>query len=253
MMSIQEPILKLNNVTKYFGGVIAVDKLTMDMSKSDILGAIGPNGAGKTTFFNLITGVFPLTSGDIYFNGEKINGLKPHCIAQAGIARTYQNIRLFESLTVYEHVRYGQFIHKRFNGNQEQKTAGGESSLKEEAQEVLSFLGIWNLKEEYASSLAYGQQRRVEIARALAMKPRLLLLDEPTAGMNLDEKKEILQTMKKICGRGISIIVIEHDMRLVMNVCTKIVMLNFGKKIAEGTPQEISENKMAKEIYLGKE
>lgn len=253
MMSIQGPILKLNNVTKYFGGVIAVDKLTMDMSKSDILGAIGPNGAGKTTFFNLITGVFPLTSGDIYFNGEKINGLKPHCIAQAGIARTYQNIRLFESLTVYEHVRYGQFIHKRFNGNQEQKTAGGESSLKEEAQEVLAFLGIWNLKEEYASSLAYGQQRRVEIARALAMKPRLLLLDEPTAGMNLDEKKEILQIMKKICGRGISIIIIEHDMRLVMNVCTKIVMLNFGKKIAEGTPQEISENKMAKEIYLGKE
>jgi branched-chain amino acid transport system ATP-binding protein len=252
-MSIQEPILKLSNVTKCFGGVMAVDKLTMDMSKSDILGAIGPNGAGKTTFFNLITGVFPLTSGDIYFNGEKVSGLKPHCIAQAGIARTYQNIRLFESMSVYDHVRYGQFIHKRFNGNQEQRTAGGGSSPKEEAQEVLEFLGIWNFKDEYASSLAYGQQRRVEIARALAMKPQLLLLDEPTAGMNLDEKKEILQIMKKIRSRGISIIVIEHDMRLVMNVCTKIVMLNFGKKIAEGTPQEISENKLAKEVYLGKE
>jgi branched-chain amino acid transport system ATP-binding protein len=253
MMPVQEPILKLNDVTKYFGGVIAVDNLSLDMSKSDILGAIGPNGAGKTTFFNLITGVFPLTSGDIYFNGGKISGLKPHRIAQTGIARTYQNIRLFESLTVYEHVRYGQFIHKHFNGNQEQETAGREHSLKEEAQEVLAFLGILNLKKECARSLAYGQQRRVEIARALATKPRLLLLDEPTAGMNLDEKKEILQIMQKISDRGISIIVIEHDMRLVMNVCTKIVMLNFGKKIAEGTPKEISENKMAKEIYLGKE
>jgi len=252
-MPAQEPILKLNGVTKYFGGVIAVDNLSMEMSKSDILGAIGPNGAGKTTFFNLITGVFPLTSGEIYFDGEKISGLKPHRIAQAGIARTYQNIRLFESLTVFEHVRYGQFIHKSFNGNQGQKTAGREHSLKEEAQEVLAFLGISNLKKEYARSLAYGQQRRVEIARALATKPRLLLLDEPTAGMNLDEKKEILQIMQKISDRGISIIVIEHDMRLVMNVCTKIVMLNFGKKIAEGTPQEISGNKMAKEIYLGKE
>jgi branched-chain amino acid transport system ATP-binding protein len=253
MMSMEEPILTLNDVTKKFGGVVAVENLSMDMSKTDILGAIGPNGAGKTTVFNLITGVFPLTSGDIHFNGEKINGLKPHRIAQAGIARTYQNIRLFDSLTVYEHVRYGQFIHKRFNGNQEQKHAGGGSSPKEEAQEVLEFLGIWNFRGEYASSLAYGQQRRVEIARALAMKPRLLLLDEPTAGMNLDEKKEILQIMKKISDRGIATIVIEHDMRLVMSVCTKIVMLNFGKKIAEGTPQEISENKMAKEIYLGKE
>lgn len=249
----EEPILTLNDVTKKFGGVVAVENLSMDMSKSDILGAIGPNGAGKTTVFNLITGVFPLTSGDIHFNGEKINGLKPHRIAQAGIARTYQNIRLFDSLTVYEHVRYGQFIHKRFNGNQEKKHAGGGGSPKEEAQEVLEFLGIWNFRGEYASSLAYGQQRRVEIARALAMKPRLLLLDEPTAGMNLDEKKEILQIMKKISGRGIATIVIEHDMRLVMSVCTKIVMLNFGKKIAEGTPQEISENKMAKEVYLGKE
>lgn len=252
-MSKEEPILKLDNVTKNFGGVVAVDGLSMDMMRSDILGAIGPNGAGKTTVFNLITGVFPVTEGAIYFRGKQISGRKPHRIAQSGIARTYQNIRLFESLTVYEHVQYGQFIHSRYRKAKGDRTGNGKESLAEGAREILEFLGIWDLRKEYASSLAYGQQRRVEIARALAMKPKLLLLDEPTAGMNLDEKKEILQMMKSISEKDIAIIVIEHDMRLVMNVCSKIVMLNFGEKIAEGTPAEISGNAMAKEIYLGKE
>jgi branched-chain amino acid transport system ATP-binding protein len=249
MVSRAEPIIRLHNVTKKFGGVTAVNQLTMDMKQEDILGVIGPNGAGKTSVFNLITGVFPLTAGEIHFQGHQISGLKPHRIAQAGIARTYQNIRLFESLTVYEHVEYGQFVHKRCNSDGVRE--GG--NVREEAQEILDFLGIWELRNSYASSLAYGQQRRVEIARALATRPALLLLDEPTAGMNLDEKKEILQMMNSINEKGIAILVIEHDMRLVMNVCTRIVMLNFGKKIAEGTPAEISENPEAKEIYLGKE
>jgi len=253
MMSKEEPILKLDTVTKNFGGVVAVDRLTMDMTRSDILGAIGPNGAGKTTVFNLITGVFPVTEGTIYFRGKPISGLKPHRIAQAGIARTYQNIRLFESLTVYEHVQYGQFIHARSRKAKGDKAVAGKDELAEGAREILEFLGIWDLRKEYAASLAYGQQRRVEIARALAMKPKLLLLDEPTAGMNLDEKKEILQMMNSISEKDIAIIVIEHDMRLVMNVCSKIVMLNFGEKIVEGTPAEISGNAKAKEVYLGKE
>jgi len=252
-MSKEEPILKLDRVTKNFGGVVAVDRLNMDMMRSDILGAIGPNGAGKTTVFNLITGVFPVTEGTIYFRGKPISGLKPHRIAQGGIARTYQNIRLFESLTVYEHVQYGQFIHSRSRKAKGDASGTGTKSMDDGAREILEFLGIWEFRKEYAGSLAYGQQRRVEIARALAMKPKLLLLDEPTAGMNLDEKREILQMMKSISEKNIAIIVIEHDMRLVMNVCTKIVLLNFGEKIAEGTPAEISANARAKEVYLGKE
>lgn len=249
MMSKEEPILKLNKVTKNFGGVVAVDELTMDMKESDILGAIGPNGAGKTTVFNLITGVFPVTSGEIHFKGQRISGLKPHRIAQAGIARTYQNIRLFESLTVYEHVKFGQSIHSR------SKSSGSAAvrSLDEEAEEILTFLGIWQYRDQYASSLPYGQQRQVEISRALAMRPKLLLLDEPTAGMNLDEKKDVLKIIEALNGRGIAIIVIEHDMRVVMNVCSNIVLLNFGEKIVEGTPSEILASTKAKEVYLGKE
>jgi len=249
MMSKEEPILKLKKVTKNFGGVVAVDELTMDMKESDILGAIGPNGAGKTTVFNLITGVLPVTSGEIHFKGKRISGLKPHRIAQAGIARTYQNIRLFESLTVYEHVKFGQSIHS-------QSKSGGLTavrSLDEEAEEILNFLGIWEYRGQYANSLPYGQQRQVEISRALAMRPRLLLLDEPTAGMNLQEKKEVLKVIEALNGKGIAIMVIEHDMRVVMNVCRKIVLLNFGEKIVEGTPSEISASTKAKEVYLGKE
>ncbi len=249
MMSVKEPILSLQNVTKNFGGVLAVDDLSMDMLDSDILGAIGPNGAGKTTVFNLITGVFPVTTGSIHFNGRKTSGLKPHRIAQSGIARTYQNIRLFESLTVYEHVKFGQSIHLR-------SESGGstvERSLDEEAEDILNFLGIWKYRDQYANSLPYGQQRQVEISRALAMRPRLLLLDEPTAGMNLQEKKGVLKSIEELSAKGIAIMVIEHDMRVVMNVCSKIVLLNFGEKIVEGTPSEISASTKAKEVYLGKE
>ena len=254
MSSIEKPILNLQNVTKRFGGVVAVGDLTLSMKASEILGLIGPNGAGKTTVFNLITGVFSLTSGSIAFNGHKINGLQPHRITQHGISRTFQNIRLFESMTVLEHVKFGQNLYSHA-GLRSLVSARGraEKVLKEETEEILDFLGLWALRNRYPDSLPYGQQRRVEMARALAARPRLLLLDEPTAGMNLTEKKEILQTMEKMSGKGIAIMVIEHDMRLVMNICSRIVLLNFGEQIAEGSPREIYANMKAKEVYLGKE
>ena len=252
MPSVKESILELRNITKNFGGVKAVDNLTMGMKSSDILGLIGPNGAGKTTVFNLMTGVLPLTSGSILFGSREISTFSPHRIVQYGVARTYQNIRLFESMTVYEHVKFGQNCRIRSRLRNFLRGDLGRS-LKGEAEDILHFLGIWELRDMPAHSLPYGQQRRVEIARALATQPSLLLLDEPTAGMNLREKKEILQIMENIHERGIAILVIEHDMRVVMNTCNKIIMLNFGQKIAEGSPAEIYKDVKAREVYLGKE
>jgi branched-chain amino acid transport system ATP-binding protein len=254
MSIVGNSILTINNVTKHFGGVEAVKNLTMSMKASEILGLIGPNGAGKTTVFNLITGVFPLTSGSIVFDGHKINGLQPHRIAQLGISRTFQNIRLFESMTVFEHVKFGQNLYS-VSGLKSLVSIRGsaEKALSEEAEDIMNFLSLWELRNRYPDSLPYGQQRQVEIARALAARPRLLLLDEPTAGMNLTEKKQILETMEKMSDKGIGIIVIEHDMRLVMNVCDRIILLNFGEQIAEGSPYEIYANIKAKEVYLGKE
>jgi len=252
MSSVEAPILELHNITKNFGGVKAVDNLTMGMKSSDILGLIGPNGAGKTTVFNLMTGVLPLTSGSILFDSKEISTFSPHRIVQHGVARTYQNIRLFESMTVYEHVKFGQNCRIRSRlGNFLRGDLG--RSLEGKAEDVLHFLGIWELRDMPAHSLPYGQQRRVEIARALATQPSVLLLDEPTAGMNLREKREILQIMENIHERGIAILVIEHDMRVVMNTCNKIIMLNFGQKIAEGSPAEIYKDIKAREVYLGKE
>ena len=252
MASVKESILELRNITKNFGGVKAVDNLTMGMKSSDILGLIGPNGAGKTTVFNLMTGVLPLTAGSILFGSREISTFSPHRIVQYGVARTYQNIRLFESMTVYEHVKFGQNCRIRSRLRNFLRGDLGRS-LKGEAEDILHFLGIWELRDMPAHSLPYGQQRRVEIARALATQPSLLLLDEPTAGMNLREKKEILQIMENIHERGIAILVIEHDMRVVMNTCNKIIMLNFGQKIAEGSPAEIYKDVKAREVYLGKE
>jgi branched-chain amino acid transport system ATP-binding protein len=254
MSIVGNSILTIKNVTKHFGGVEAVKNLTISMKASEILGLIGPNGAGKTTVFNLVTGVFPLTSGSIVFDGHNINGLQPHRIAQLGISRTFQNIRLFESMTVFEHVKFGQNLYS-VSGLKSLVSIRGsaEKALNKEAEEIMNFLGLWELRNRYPDSLPYGQQRQVEIARALAARPRLLLLDEPTAGMNLTEKREILETMEKMSDKGIGIIVIEHDMRLVMNVCDRIILLNFGEQIAEGSPYEIYANIKAKEVYLGKE
>ncbi len=245
-------ILVLQKVDKSFGGVKAVKELSMGVRSHEILGLIGPNGAGKTTVFNLITGVHPVDRGSVIFNEERIHGLKPHRIAQLGISRTYQNIRLFESLTVYEHVRFGQNIRVRGRPGETGIRGSTQKSLAAEAEEILSFLGLWEQRGRLAGSLPYGQQRRVEIARALAMHPLVLLLDEPTAGMTLQEKREILQVMERMRADGTAIIVIEHDMRVIMNVCDRIVLLNFGEKIAEGSPSDIYRDLRAKEVYLGR-
>jgi branched-chain amino acid transport system ATP-binding protein len=252
MGSTEASILELHDVSKNFGGVKAVHGLTISMKGSDILGLIGPNGAGKTTVFNLMTGVFPLTSGSIFFDTKDISNLPAHRIVESGIARTYQNIRLFESMTVYEHIKFGQNcrIRSRLHWS---RRGNLEKSLKEEAEDILNFLGIRQLGNVPAHSLPYGQQRRVEIARALASQPRLLLLDEPTAGMNVSEKKEVLEIMRKLHEKGIAILVIEHDMRVVRHTCNKIIMLNFGEKIAEGSPAEIYRDIKAREVYFGKE
>ena len=253
MFSDRAPILELHNVTKNFGGVMALDSLTMSMKRSDILGLIGPNGAGKTTAFNVMTGVYPLSSGSIIFDGKDISAFAPHRIVQEGMARTYQNIRLFESMTVYEHVKFGQNCRIRSRSRRFLEAEHSKRSLHEETEELLHFLGLWDFRNVAAHSLPYGQQRRVEIARALATQPRLLLLDEPTAGMNLNEKKEILEIINALRKKGIAILVIEHDMRVVMNICNNIVLLNFGQKVAEGPPTEIYKDMQAREIYLGKE
>jgi ABC-type branched-subunit amino acid transport system ATPase component len=245
-------ILTAQGVDKSFGGVKAVDDLSMTVRKDEILGLIGPNGAGKTTVFNLITGVHPADSGFITFNDRRIDGLKPHSIARLGISRTYQNIRLFESLTVYEHVRFGQNIRARGGPREGKSQSDRPADLHAEAGQILNFLGLWEVRERYAASLPYGQQRRVEIARALATHPLMLLLDEPTAGMTLDEKREILQVIDRIRRSGVAIMVIEHDMRVIMNICDRIIVLNFGQKIAEGTPLEIHRDLKAKEVYLGR-
>lgn len=251
MPSTEAPILELHDVSKNFGGIRAVNGLTINMKSSDILGLIGPNGAGKTTVFNLMTGVYPLSSGSIVFDTKDISNLPAHRIVVSGIARTYQNIRLFESMTVYEHIKFGQNCQVRLRSHGSRR-GDFEKSLKEEAEDILNFLGIRELGDMPAQSLPYGQQRRVEIARALASQPRLLLLDEPTAGMNVSEKKEVLEIMRQLHEKGIAILVIEHDMRVVRHTCNKIIMLNFGEKIAEGSPDEIYKDIKAREVYLGK-
>ena len=206
MSIVGNSILTIQNVTKHFGGVEAVKNLTMSMKASEILGLIGPNGAGKTTVFNLITGVFPLTFGSIVFDGHKINGFQPHRIAQLGISRTFQNVRLFESMTVFEHVKFGQNLHS-VSGLKSLISIRGsaEKALNEEAEDIMNFLGLWEFRNRYPDSLPYGQQRQVEIARALAARPRLLLLDEPSLGLSPNFVDEVFEKLKEINREGTTI------------------------------------------------
>jgi branched-chain amino acid transport system ATP-binding protein len=253
------PILATENVTKVFGGLVAVEDISFQIPERAIVSIIGPNGAGKTTFFNMLTGLYRPTYGRISFNGRNVTGRRPDLIMKDGVARTFQNIRLFATMTALENVMVGQNARMRAGlfGSilRAPWVRREEKAVEEKARETLSYVGIRESQHEQLSvNLSYGDQRRLEIARALASDPKLLLLDEPTAGMNPQESAELTGFMRKLRDeRGLTILLIEHDMQVVMGVSERITVLDHGQQIAEGSPEDVRKNARVVEAYLGKQ
>lgn len=250
-------MLSLQSVSRNFGGLEVLKDVNLTVPQGGIFGLIGPNGAGKTTVFNLVTGLLPPSSGDIVFDGLSVVGRKPHRITQSGIARTFQNIRIFKEMSILENVIVGMHSHLRYGTLELLLTLPAfraqERAARERARELLSWVGLEHRADDMADNLSYGDQRKLELARALATKPKLLLLDEPVAGMNSGEKTELMREVININKRGFTVFMIEHDMRFVMGLCEQIAVLNFGRIICQGSPEKVRHDPQVIEAYLGRD